>query len=300
MVLGLCGVLPVSAQPAPPSIEAYFTGKTVVAKIDMPGTEKGVDLDFEKATPLDWKNYTSRLTSFGVAIHKGDTVQVTKIAIKKDHIEFQLNGGGYGTFGESTDTKVNAKDVDKSAYEKDLEKQLKATKDPTQRQQIQENLDKEVAKRERADADARAAAAAATQQKEAELADKRTRSGSRFNLNFKGTVPDDDKNPDAVMKLLADYVDFEPAPPAPLSPDTARAPYRQPLPGDSAAPSTGQLQRGMKLIDVSNLLGKGNVTSQSTSSDGLQTQVIEFQTTDSVVDGTFVEGVLVKYTISSK
>jgi hypothetical protein len=54
------------------------------------------------------------------------------------------------------------------------------------------------------------------------------------------------------------------------------------------------------LIDVSNLLGKGTVTSQSTTGDGLQTQVIEFATTDSVVDATFVEGVMVKYSITSK
>jgi hypothetical protein len=202
--------LAVKAQPAAPSIEAYFTGKMVTAKMDMPGTEKGVDLDFEKAAPLDWKKYSSQLTTFGVAIHKGDSVQVTKVALKKDHIEFQLNGGGYGTIGESTSTRVTVKDVDKSAYEKGLEKQLKATKDPAQRAQIQQNLDEEVARREQTDADAKAAAAAEKQQKEAELADKRAHSGSRFNLNFKGSVPNDDKSPDAVMKLLADYVDFAP------------------------------------------------------------------------------------------
>jgi hypothetical protein len=295
--LGVCCAMPVYGQPAPPSLEAYFTGKMVVVKVDMPGTEKGVDLDFEKPTPLDFKAYDSRLTSFGVAIHKGESAQITKIAIKSDHIEFQLNGGGYGTFGQNTDTNVSVKDVDKSAYEKDLEKQLKDTKDAKQRQQLQESLDKEVARRQRAEADAKAAAAVASQQKEAELANKRARGGSRFNLNFKKTIPPDDKNPDAVMHLLADYVDFSSAPPPPTE---ARAPYQQPLPGGAAGSSATQLQRGMKLIDVSNLLGKGTVVSHSTTSDGLQTQVIEFTTADSVVDTTFVEGVMVKYAISSK
>jgi hypothetical protein len=211
LVLGFCSALAVHAQPRPPSIEAYFTGKMVTAKIDMPGTEKGVDLDFQKATPLDSKENTSRLASFGVAIHKGDMAKITKIALKKDHIEFQLDGGGYGTFGESTETKVSTKNVEKSSYEKDLEKQLKATKDATQKAQIQQNLDAEVARREQAEEDAKTSAEAATQEKEVELASKRARSGSRFNLNFKGSVPNDDKNPDAVMKLLADYVDFGPA-----------------------------------------------------------------------------------------
>jgi hypothetical protein len=296
LVLGFCCVLPVRGQPTPPSLEAYFTGKMVVAKVDMPGTEKGVDLDFAKAAPLDWKVYNSRLTDFGVAIHKGDSVQVTKVVIKSDHIEFQLDGGGYGTFGESTDTKVSPKDVDKSAYEKDLEKQLKNTKDATQRQQIQRNLDKEVARRERANSDAQAAAAVATRQKELELADKRAHGGSRFNLNFKKTIPVDDKNPDAVVTLLADYVDFNPQ--VPMA-DTA-ATARQPLQGGAAAGAASQLQRGMKLDDVTNLLGRGNVISQSTSTDGLHTQVVEYLTADSVVDGTFVEGVMVKYSISSK
>jgi Fe2+ transport system protein FeoA len=211
LAVGLCGGLAVKAQPAAPSIEAYFTGKMATVKIDMPGTEKGVDLNFAKATPLDKKDYSSRLTTFGIAIHKGDSVRVTKVALKKDHIEFQLNGGGYGTFGETSATKVSTRNVEKSSYEKDLEKQLKATKDATQRTQIQQNLDAEVARREQAEADAKASAQAATQEKEVELASKRARSGSRFNLNFKGSVPNDDKNPDAVMKLLADYVDFAPS-----------------------------------------------------------------------------------------
>ena len=208
LAVGLCWVLPAVGQPAAPSIEAYFTGKMVVAKMDLPGTEKGIDLDFAKATPLEWKDYSSRLTSFGVAIRKGESAQVTKLALKKDYIEFQLDGGGYGTFGESTGTRVSAKDVDKSRYEKDLEKQLRKTKDAAEKQQIQENLDKEVARRERADAAAKAAAAAATEAKQKELADKRRHGGSRINLRFKKSVPSDDKNPDAVMKLLADYVDF--------------------------------------------------------------------------------------------
>ena len=39
-------------------------------------------------------------------------------------IEFQLDGGGYGTFGDDTTITVAPKVVDKSAYEKQLEKQI--------------------------------------------------------------------------------------------------------------------------------------------------------------------------------
>lgn len=63
------------------AVEAYFTGKQVVLKIDMPGTQKGVDLKFNKPSPMDWKEYSSRLKQFGAAIHKGDTVRVTSIVV---------------------------------------------------------------------------------------------------------------------------------------------------------------------------------------------------------------------------
>ena len=36
----------------------YFTGKEVVLKIDMPGTQQGVDLRFSKDNPMNWKEYS--------------------------------------------------------------------------------------------------------------------------------------------------------------------------------------------------------------------------------------------------
>jgi hypothetical protein len=40
--------------------------------------------------------------------------------------------------------------------------------------------------------------------------------------------------------------------------------------------------------------------SQSVSTDGLTTQVIEYKTADNLVDVTFVEGVVVRYSINSR
>ena len=67
-------------------------------KIDMPGTQQGVDLRFNKDNPMNWKEYSNRLKSNGVAIHKGDTARITAFVVKDDRIEFQLDGGGFGTF----------------------------------------------------------------------------------------------------------------------------------------------------------------------------------------------------------
>jgi hypothetical protein len=304
LVLVFCCALPVSAQVDPSSLEGYFTGKMVVARIDMPGSEKGVDLAFNKATPLDWKDYSSRLTSFGVAIHKGDAARVTKIVLKGDHIEFHLDGGGYGTFGEDTSTTVVPVPVVKSQREKDLEKQVADAKDPKQKRDLQNDLDRERERREHQDAENKNAALIASQIKAQQVAEKRLRGGSRFNLKWQGSVPSDDRDPETVMKLLADYVDFDPshanvaapvvAAPLPPEPAPARAPYV------SASGGVSQLKRGMKIDDVTQLLGQGRVISQSVSSDGLNTQVVEFRTADSVVDVTCVEGVVVRYSINSR
>lgn len=41
-----------------------------------------------------------------------------------------------------------------------------------------------------------------------QVADKRAQGGSRFNLRWSGSIPAEQLTPEAVMKLLADYVEF--------------------------------------------------------------------------------------------
>ena len=302
LALMLCSGLPGLGQGDPTSLEGYFTGKMVVAKIDMPGTEKGVDLAFNKPTPLDWKDYSSRLTTFGTAIHKGDTARVTKIVLKSDHIEFHLDGGGFGVAGDDTNTTVTATPVAKSQREKDLEKQVAAEKDPKKKRDLQDDLDHERARREHQDQENKNAAMIASQMKAQQVAEKRLRGGSRFNLRWKDSIPSDSKNPDAVMKLLADYVDFDPSHGSAAAPAAAAPPPMGPSVAVGGADDSAltQLQRGMKMDDVSNLMGQGQVISQSVSPDGLRTQVVEFKTTDNLVDVTLVEGVVVRYSINSR
>jgi hypothetical protein len=277
------------------SLEGYFTGKQVVVKIDMPGSQKGIDLKFNKPSPMDWNDYSSRLKSDGISLHKGDVARVTKFVAKSDMIEFQLNGGGFGTAGDDTNTIVTATAVPKSQYEKDLEKQIAATTDAKKKQELQNDLNRERSRRERTDAQNQNDAKIASQMKAQQVADKRLQGGSRFNLRWQGSIPSDSRNPDAVMKLLADYVDFNVA--------NTGAPVVNSLAVAGPAPSGGaasQLKRGMSVDEVSNLLGQGKVLSESMSNDGFKTQVLEYRTVDSVADVTYVEGVLVKYTISSK
>jgi hypothetical protein len=295
-LIALCLALPGFSQDGSP-LEGYFTGKEVMVKIDMPGSQKGIDLRFNKPSAMDWNEYSSRIKAFGVAIHKGEPARVTKFVVKGDMIEFQLNGGGFGTSGDDANTTVTATAVPKSDYEKDLEKQIAATTDGKKKHDLQQDLDRERSRRERQDAENQSAAQVASQLKEQQVAVKRLQGGSRFNLRWDKTIPSDNRNPDAVKRLLADYVDFNSAAqgtPAPAS----NSPAPQYPPASSG--QTAQLTRGMKMDEVQNLLGQGRTVSDTTSPDGLKTRVMEYATQDSLVDVTFVEGVVVRYTISSR
>ncbi len=290
------------------SVQSYFTGKEVIVKLDMPGTQKGVDLRFNKPSPMDWKEYSSRLKQAGTAIHKGDTARVTSVVVKKDMIEFQLDGGGYGTFGDDTTTKVEPKTLAPSDYEKSLEKQISETTDDDKRAQLQHDLDRERARREKQQAAANSDAQIASQLKAQQVAQKRAQGGSRFNLRWSGAIPADQLTPEAIMKLLADYVDFS-ALHAPAATATAAAPNAQPGAAPSTTPQaassdagspTAQLKRGMKFDEVTTLLGPGKQLSESVGDQGLKTQVYEYFTSDRRAEVTFVDGLVVRFSVSSR
>ncbi len=277
------------------SIESYFTGKEVVLKIDMPGSQKGVDLRYNKSTPMDWKDYGSRIKQYGTAIRKGDSSRITSIVVKKDMIEFQLDGGGFGTFGDDTQTKVDPKVVEKTQYEKDLERQISQTDDPDRKAQLQRDLDREQAKRQKQQVANDRAAQVASQMKADQVAGKRAQGGSRFNLRWSGSIPADELNPDAIMKLLAEYVDF-----SNLQGSRGDAQQSESAAAGSGGSPTTQLQRGMTMDDVNKLLGPGKQLSESVGDGGLKTQLVEYLTSDHKVDVTYVEGLVVRYTIASK
>src|SRR5262245_23294569 len=165
-------------------LKRFFEGKTVVVKLDMPGTEDGIDVYPGTSMPVDFPRVASRLKRYGTAIRRGDEIMVTKLRVKKDLIEFQLGGGGYGTFGDDDSPHVDWHPAAKSEREKNLEKELGTTTDPTQKRKIREELDGLRRRREREDASNRVAAETATQIKESNIRQRRVEGGSRFNLRY--------------------------------------------------------------------------------------------------------------------
>src|SRR5581483_875089 len=85
----LCAV--VAAPPAMAQDEAalksYFEGHRVTVRIDMPGTQEGVDVHVDSAHPLDFSDYRDDLKKYGVALHAGQSATVTLVKVKKDLIE---------------------------------------------------------------------------------------------------------------------------------------------------------------------------------------------------------------------
>jgi hypothetical protein len=303
LLAGLLFTPPAIAQDSS-ALASYFVGKQVVVKIDMPGSQKGVDLRFNKPSPMDWKDYSSRIKQFGVAIRKGDVSRITNIVVKKDMIEFQLDGGGFGTFGDDTKTTVDAQTVEKSDYEKDLERQIAQTDDEDKKRSLQRDLDRERARREKLEAQNKQAAAVASQMKAQAVAQNRMQGGSRFNLRWSGSIPAGQATPEAVMKALADYVNFGAvqASESGMAPPAGSPPAENTPPAEdaSAASPTAQLKRGMTMDQVNSLLGSGKQLSESVGDGGLKTQVYEYLTSDRRVEITYVDGLLVRFNISSR
>jgi hypothetical protein len=293
---------PSLAQDNSAALVSYFSGKQVLVKIDMPGTQKGIDLRFNKPSAMDWKEYQGRLKQFGVAIRQGDVARVTSVVVKKDLIEFQLDGGGFGTFGDDSNTTVAPKVLDKTDYQKDLEKQIKETDDPDRRLYLQRELDRARARREQQNSMNASDAQVASQMKSQEVAGKRMQGGSRFNLRWSGSIPPDQLTPEAVMQNLSEYINFNASPSADNGSSAANNAPPQAAPADdpnASTPATAKLQRGMKMDDVTALFGPGKQISESVGDAGLKTQIFEYSTSDRHVQVTYVDGIVVRYTISS-
>jgi hypothetical protein len=274
----------------PAALSQFFEGKQVVVKIDMPGSQEGIDLYPQKPNPFDAKAYGSRMKKYPVSLRNGDTVVVTTLKVKDKAIEFQLGGGGFGTFGDNTDTSVNFTPASKSQREKDLEDQLNHTTDRDERDRIQRKLDDLRRQRERDDQRNRALAERTAAIKRDRVADERAKGGSRFNLKYDGKVPPN-LTPQALMAVLAQYVTFS----AEMAGQRAATPTATLAPASPAAGAAG-LNKGMREDQVRAILGPPTSVSD-TNQGGLQVHSETFVQGNSTVHTQFVNGVLVSYSI---
>lgn len=282
------------------NLSQFFEGKQVVVKIDMPGTQQGIDIYPQKPNSLDAKAYGKRMKSFPVALHNGEAVMVTMVKVKDKLIEFQLAGGGFGTFGDDTDTSVKFTPAPKSDREKDLENQLSNTDDSDQKDRIQRELDYLRRQRERDDQRNRAIAEQAARVKQMQVADDRAKGGSRFNLKYDGKVPPN-ITPQEVMAALSPFLSFPPAMTGVASSGTQTATGGSSPPATVAAPGAAEaaargIQKGMHEDQVKAILGNP-ISTADTDHDGLQVRSEMFTQGNSSIRAEFVNGVLVRYSV---
>lgn len=272
-------------------LREYFEGKSVTMKLAMPGTEDGVDIYPTVNPPLNYPKYAGRLKEHGTAIRPGESVMVTKIKVKSDLIEFQLGGGGYGTFGDETSSNVSTSPTPKTKREKNLEAEIKRETDPIKKRDMKEELDDLKADREREDARNRAEVADAQEAKKQNIRQRRLEGGSRFNLRYRGGVPASALTPESVKAALAEYVTFDQmmAGPSPLQPGPEAAPPE---------PKGGLPRKGMLATEVDRRLGTPEKTTDR-KEGRLTVNTRVYTTADGRVSAEFVEGVLIRFTVTS-
>jgi hypothetical protein len=276
------------------ALRQYFEGKRVVLHQDMPATQFGVDVsaNWSGEGRMAFDAYSRNLRTYGASLPKGASPMVTKVKVKGDTIEFQLDGGGYGVFGDITDPTVSWTPVPKSDREKELEKQLDRESDHRERDRITRELNDVRRHRDNENTRRRSEAEEQTRVNAEAIAAKRAQGGSRFNLHFPAKLTPDQLKADLVVRALAEYAScpwLEKSRPAPRPAATR----------PTAPPTSAGLKKGMSLADVERVLGQP--THRAAKTEGsLKLQVLTYETATDIVEAQFLDGILVKYSLSSK
>jgi len=266
------------------ALKAYFEGRRITLRMDMPGSADGVDIQVDPPKSIDYKKYRENLKRNGVAINSGDSSRITLIKVKGNLIEFQLDGGGFGTFGDDTSTSSNIHLLEKTEREKTLEKRLKDETDKDRKRALQRELDDLRNRRERENRLLRAESERIEEAKRARIAEQRRQGGSRFNLRWSPKVPATLK-PEDVEKALVEYVDFR---------NGADLQDRR-----STSADLSTVRKGMLREDVELAFGRPVERSEKREGGVVVTTLI-FDVGDERLTASFVEDVLVRYTIASK
>jgi hypothetical protein len=293
------------------ALRQAFEGRTVAVKIDMPATSQGVNVYPLDGMPVDFREVAQRLKDNGTALKMGASVMVTKVVVKKDHIEFQLGGGGYGTFGDwaTGPSSVNSVSEGESQREKDLKAAIKNSSGD-EKKRLERELNSERSSRERENSKAQAEAAQANMAREANIRTKRLDAGSRFNIYYRQGIPPEALTAEGVTKALDRYVTFPDAPaagvatvnrgsqgvyPASYAPNGSAAP----APAAEATPAAGgvaALKKGLTLKEVEALLGPASTAGET--KNGTMTVATRTYRKDGLqVSASFVGGVLIDFSI---
>lgn len=275
------------------TLRQHFEGMAVVVKIDMPGSSTGVDVHPVAAQPVDFRKVATDIKQYGTGVHAGESIMVTKVHIKGHHIEFQLGGGGFGSFADymaTANTTTAAPYYEgKSSREKELEHDLKYETDSYERRRMKDELDDLRRERSRDNAWATNQAAQASAQSQREQRRLRAEDGSRFNIRYDDGFPSEALTPEGVMKALQKFVEFPGAAPAQ---DTRSAEV------STSGASPNALKKGLTLPQVERLLGPA-MEAKTETQGGLEIMTRRYSADEQTIVAKFASGVLIEYAITS-
>jgi len=270
------------------ALRAAFEGKSLTVKVDMPATSRGIDVFPQDAMPVNWREVANRMKEFGTALKPGQQVMITKVVVKKDsHIEFQLGGGGWGTFGDfmNSSSSVSAGEESETKEERDLKARIKQAQGPTERKRLEKELASVRGERERENSRARAEAAQANEAREANLRAKRAESGSRFNLRYRNGIPPHALTPEGVVEALAQYAEI------------AGMPVVAANGAVGSAQAVLSLRKGLTVAEVEALLGPA--ASANEAQEGAMTVMKRgYKADGKKIAASFVGGVLIDFAIT--
>lgn len=268
-------------------LKSSLEGKRVEVLIEMPATSEGIDLYVDKANKMKFDNYSQRLKEHGIALYPGDIVMITKIKKKSKHIEFQLAGGGYGTFGDE-DGSVWSNSVPKSSREEQLEKLLS---DKDNKVENESELKKELRdlkrQRELEQDKANRDAALQSEMKKSRLQEQKRQGGSRFNIRYDNKVGAEELTVESIVNALQEYVSFS----------DKKTGSNESTDMDVERPTN--IKKGMTIEQAITLYGMPSELKTSESCD-LSKTTCTFSKDDTLIETVFVENVLVKYTMTSR
>ena len=274
-----------------------FMGRQVTIRVDMPASHKGVDLRFDRDVPFDLKENGDRIREHDASLLAGDVIPVTYIKVKDDLIEFHLGGGGFNWFTESTTR--SATSSSKTVRESDLEKEIKRETDRDRKRRLERELDDLRRDREARDNRERREVDDYNRRARDRDMERAIRSGSRFNLRFKKSVPFDALTPEGFERYLDPWVDF-----------SGRAGRRSSSSSTSSSSGSSSSDRsfgdrdwkkGTPRREMEDALGKARRERSCPGDDsGLDCRIATFEDGGDEIEATFVEGILVRFSTRRK
>jgi len=263
-----------------------FVGRPVLVLMDLPATTSGLDFYPRRGETFDATELQQRLIRSGVGIRRHDVMVVTKIKVKKKHIEFQLGAGGASQLPSRPSSYVP-----ESKLEKELEDQLKEARSESEEKRLKTRLAEVRDRRER---EQRRREARAEEEYQRALSERSPEewallAGSRINVRFDDRVPQAVLSPEGFTRALNGVVDFNPPPEAVAARGEDEAPLES-----SALP----VHKGQSRDDVDDRLGPPDDCARGVQG-GLKIDKCTYDLDEATLEASFAGGVLVHYVITS-